>query len=323
MKLMSASLINELLTPIDMVETVRKAFRIYEQGRFTMPDRFGAEHDGITLLYMPCFTENICGTKILTLVPDNRTRNLPSIDGMVLLNDRKTGTLKAILDGKSVTAWRTGATGALAADVLSPASAQSLGIVGCGVQGFFQGRCICAVRHIKRVCLFDPFKSSEALGTFAKDLQAVCPGVEEVVICRDATQMLSESNIVVTTTFSTEPVLPEDEDMLRGKTYIAVGSYKPYMKELPDALFRITTDVYADIPFACEESGDLSTRLENGLLLRENIRLLHEALSGTAAQPSSDTVVFKTVGMALVDIVTAEHIYRMASQREIGTEIDL
>lgn len=323
MRVIGQSAINELITPPDMVSTVRKAFHIYGKSKYVMPERFGFEHDGVTLLYMPCFTEDICGTKMLTLVPENRTRNLPAIDGAVLLNDRTTGTVRALLDGKSITAWRTGATGALAVSELAPADAQNLGIVGCGVQGFFQGRCICTVRDIRRIYLFDKFKSVDALAVYAKDLKKVCPSVEEVILCSSAEQMLSGSDIVVTTTFSTEPVLPEDEKLLRGKTYIAVGSYKPYMKELPDTLFSIADAVYADIPYACEESGDLSARLESGLLRRENVHLLHEILDGQMRKPQYGTTVFKTVGMALVDIVTAEYIYMTALQKGVGTEVEL
>lgn len=322
MRIIGHTAINQLLKPTDMIAAVRKAFHIYEKNAFVMPERFGFEHDGITLLYMPCFTDATCGTKMLTLVPENRTRNLPAIDGAVLLNDRTTGTVRALLDGKSITAWRTGATGALAVSELAPADAQNLGIVGCGVQGFFQGRCICTVRDIRRIYLFDKFKSADALAVYARDLKEVCPSVEEVILCSSAEQMLSGSDIVVTTTFSTEPVLPEDETLLRGKTYIAVGSYKPYMKELPDALFRIADMVYADIPYACEESGDLSARLESGLLRRENVHLLHEVLDGRAEKPQHGTTVFKTVGMALVDIVTAEEIYAAAMQKGIGTEVE-
>lgn len=323
MRIIGQSVIHELLTPMDMVSTVRKAFHIYEKNAFVMPDRFGFESNGMTLLYMPCFTDSICGTKMLTLVPENRSRNLPSIDGTVLLNNPKTGELLAMLDGKSVTAWRTGATGALAVSELAPTDARSLGIVGCGTQGFFQGRCICAVRDIRHIYLLDKFKSPDTLAAYVKDLQALCPNVEEITLCNDATELLSGSDIVVTTTFSEEPVLPEEEALLRGKTYIAVGSYKPYMKELPDALFRITEDIYVDIPYACEESGDLSTRLENGLLRPENVRLLPKLLNGSAPRPKSDTVVFKTVGMALVDMVTAEYIYQTSLERGIGTDVEL
>ena len=323
MRIIGQSDIQKLLTPEDMVSTVRKAFHIYGNNKFIMPDRFGFEHNGMTMLYMPCFTDSICGTKMLTLVPENRNRNLPSIDGTVLLNDPKTGEILALMDGKSITAWRTGATGALAVSELAPADTHNLGIIGCGTQGFYQGRCICAVRDIRHIYLLDKFKSPDALKTYAADLQAICPNVIEVTVCENAEQLLAGSEIVVTTTFSEEPVLPENEALLHGKTYIAVGSYKPYMKELPDALFRIADHVYADIPFACEESGDLVSRLENGLLRKEKVHLLHQVLNRRIPEPPTDTVIFKTVGMALVDMVTAEYVYHTSLEHGIGIDVEL
>lgn len=321
MKLINKEIIDEIISPAGMVDAVQKAFSLYGKGDFVMPERFGCENDGMTFLYMPCFTENICGTKMLTLVPENRDRGLPSIDGLVVLNHRETGRTEALLDGKSVTAWRTGATGALAARTFAQEDASCLGIVGCGVQGFYQGVCISAVRNIKKILLFDKFKSNEALETFGRQLKEKCPAVEEVVVCRDAEELLGPSHIVVTTTFSEEPVLPEDKELLRGKCYIAVGSYKPYMKELPDTLFEIGAEVYVDLMYACEESGDLSSRIESGQIKTEDIKCLHQVLEGSVKPSGTDTVVFKTVGMALVDMAAAEYLYHEAETLGKGTEV--
>lgn len=322
MKLINKEMIDTIVNPAGMVDAVEKAFHLFGEKAFIMPERFGVENDGMTFLYMPCFTESICGTKMLTLVPENRDRGLPSIDGLVVLNNRKTGQSEALLDGKSVTAWRTGATGALAAKTFSKEDASSLGIVGCGVQGFYQGVCISAVRDIEKIMIFDKFKSKEALEDFAAMLKKECPSVKKVVICKDAEELLAESRIVVTTTFATEPVLPEKPELLKGKCYIAVGSYKPYMQELPDSLFELTKEVYVDLMYACEESGDLSKRIESGLLHEEDVKCLHQVLDGSVKPSGDDTVVFKTVGMALVDMVAAEYLYQQAEALGKGLEVN-
>ena len=69
------------------------------------------EHDNKSLIYMPCYTDDVIGTKILTIFPENSKLGLPSIDGVILLNNAVTGAPEALLDGQSVTAWRTGAVG--------------------------------------------------------------------------------------------------------------------------------------------------------------------------------------------------------------------
>lgn len=322
MIILNREIIEGLLVPEEMIKAVENAFRAYGQKAFVMPERFGFEKDGKTLLYMPCFTEQVFGTKLLTLVPENRVRKLPAIDGMVVLNDLESGQVRALLDGKSVTAWRTGATGALAARKFSNPKAEGLGIVGCGIQGFHQAACISAVRKIRRLYLLDTYKTSQELEQFAEKLKVYCQDLEDVIVCADSRELLEGSDIVVTTTFSTEPVLADDEGLLKGKCFLAVGSYKPYMQELPDALFKVADEVYADLEYACEESGDLSQRIENGLLHKEGVRLLHQVLDREVCWHQGKTVVFKTVGMALVDIYAAEYLASKASEEQKGIHIE-
>jgi len=320
MLVLDGKTIEGMVDPKEMVNMAEAAFRIFKRGSFTMPERYGVEKDGRTLLYMPCFTEEFFGTKILTLIPENRQRGLPSIDGMVILNDKDTGEQLAVMDGKSITAWRTAAVGAFGASRLAYAGAECVGIVGCGVQGMHQAVCICAVRGIKRVALYDKYKD---LSLVESELKKLLPAGTECVKCASAAELLRCSDIVVTTTFSNEPVLPDDAALLKGKCYIAVGSYKPYMHELPDGLFSLADRVYVDLMHACEESGDIITPLERGLLRKDDIHLIHELLEGGSAPQPGATAVFKTVGMALMDIYAAGFFYKKALELGIGQRAEL
>ena len=92
-----------------MMDQIEEAYKIFESGAYYMPPRPTVEHDNKTLIYMPCYTKDSLGTKMLTIFPENAGLGLPSIDGLVLMNDPKTGKPLAILDGQTVTAYRTGA----------------------------------------------------------------------------------------------------------------------------------------------------------------------------------------------------------------------
>ena len=94
-----------------MMDQIEEAYKIFESGAYYMPPRPTVEHDNKTLIYMPCYTKDSLGTKMLTIFPENASLGLPSIDGLVLMNDPKTGKPLAILDGQTVTAYRTGAVG--------------------------------------------------------------------------------------------------------------------------------------------------------------------------------------------------------------------
>lgn len=320
MLVISGASIDQAVTPLRMIAAVEKAFSIFGCGAYEMPNRFACENKGITSLYMPCYTEQSFGTKMLTLVPENRARGLASIDGVMLLNDRQTGSVKALIDAKALTAWRTGATGAMAVRHLARKDAGSLGIVGCGVQGLYQAICICAVREIKNIFLFN---RSDVKESFLQKLRARIPPQVTITICSNTEELVRQSDIVVTTTFANTPVLPEDQSLLKGKCYIAVGSYKPEMRELPDALFAVADKVYVDLPYACEESGDLIDPMRAGILKPEQISLIHEVIHKEPGRKKGRTIVFKTVGMALVDLLAAEEICRAAEEQGQAAEFVL
>lgn len=318
MLILDEKTMEELAAPERIIPAVERAFRILRSGGYSMPARFSCESEGLTALYMPCFTPEHFGTKALTIAPGNRALGLPSLDGVMLLNDRKTGRVCALMDAKPLTAWRTGATGALGARLLSRADAASLGIVGCGTQGLHQAVCICAVRKIGCVRLF----SRNGVGEGFKSALAarLGPGIE-LQECRGARELVEGSDIVVTTTFSNEPVLPDDAELLRGRAYIAVGSYKPHMRELPDALIAAADRIAADLPYACEESGDLALPIASGLLRPERVEYLSGLLDAPPELRPGETTVFKTVGMALVDLTVAAEFLSAAVKAGLGTEV--
>ena len=105
-----------------MMDQIEEAYKIFESGAYYMPPRPTVEHDNKTLIYMPCYTKDSLGTKMLTIFPENVSLGLPSIDGLVLMNDPKTGKPLAILDGQTVTAYRTGAVGGVGIRHLSTRS---------------------------------------------------------------------------------------------------------------------------------------------------------------------------------------------------------
>ena len=109
MIVLSKEQIEEMVDPDQMMDQIEEAYRIYGSGEFYMPPRPTVEHENKQLMYMPCYTKDIIGTKILSIFPENSKLGLPSIDGIVLLNDYTTGAPLAVMDGQSVTAWRTGA----------------------------------------------------------------------------------------------------------------------------------------------------------------------------------------------------------------------
>lgn len=270
---------------------------------------------------MPCFLEDTFGTKVLTVFPENREKNKPVIDGLMLLNDYDTGETVSILDGKTLTALRTGAVGGTGIRYTTPKNVKVVGLVGAGVQGFNQLRFACEARDIEKIIIFDLFK--EKLPAYIEELKTEIPGVE-MVSAETTEELLKESEIIITTTTANEPVFPNKKELFDGKHFIGIGSYKPYMREYPDALISVLNKIYIDTEFAKEETGDLSQPIEKGLLKDSQIEtfgyyLLNERNKGEIVK---GTTWFKSVGMALFDIVVAQLIYEKAKEKGIGQRVE-
>ena len=314
--------IRKAVTYQDMMEAVEEALHLFTMGECAMTDRTTAGCGDMTMLYMPCFAGGYVSTKILASCPGNPARGLPALDGVVLLNRGDTGELEAILDGGTVTALRTGAVGGLAAKHLSREDARRVGLIGCGVQGLHQLAFICAVREIRTICL----RSGPGREAFIQRLrEMISPREPEIVLCSDADEVLRRSEIVVTATPSAAPLFSDDPSLFEGKCLIAVGSWRPDMREIPDAVWADADEVFIELPFACEESGDLSQPLASGVLKSERIRYFGELLeakrSGEAVKPGP-TRYFKSVGMGVYDTMAARRIVQKAVSKGIGRRLN-
>lgn len=313
-----------LVETVDLEELIgrmEQTMLFADEGNFAMPLRSSVSlNGGDSLMLMPCVTPDAWGCKLLTLRPGNPQKGLPFINGAVMLFDANTGDPKALLEGKMVTALRTGAVGGAGIKNTARADIGSLGLVGTGAQGFWQAQFGCAARKgVKEVWIYDAL--TEKLAPFAEKLRAALPGVT-VKIAASAAELLEKTEVVMTATPSRSPLFPDDEKLLAGHAFTGIGSYLPEMREYPDALFRLTGgDVYVDTPHALDETGDLITPLENGALRRENIHTLAELIGGKR-KTESDTTFFKSVGMALFDIAAADYLCEKAAQKGLGQKVE-
>ena len=311
------------ITPQEMMDAIEKAYGLFTAGNYFMPDRPTVEYQNKTIVYMPCFADGAMGQKILTVFPENTQRGLPAIDGLMLLCDYDTGIPQVMMDGKALTALRTGGVGGVAVRHLSQADACTLAIIGAGVQGANQAAFACAARPIGHIYVYD---------SYAKDPAPFIHRLEEVLgedhppvtFCSSPEEAARQSQILITATTSNEPVFPDDSTLFAGKCCIGVGSYKPTMREYPPCLWSLLSQVYVDLPFACEESGDLSQPLQEGLLTMEKVYTMGQLLAGQAPRPKEEeTAFFKTVGMALFDLIAAQAIAQKAMEKGIGQKIEL
>ena len=312
----------EAVTLEELMDAVETALLLYEKKEFEMPLRMQTDYRGNTLLLMPCFTENRFAAKLVSLFPGNAGRNLPVLMGTVILNDGETGEPLALLNGAKLTALRTGAVGGVGVRYLTSPGIATLGIVGAGVQGLHQALFACRERDITRVYVYD--RDPDISYSFMLKFVELLPGVK-IYLAGTIEDLLEESDLIITATNAVQPVLPEREELLRGKHFIGIGSYKPEMREFPEALFTLLDEMYVDTEHAVEEAGDLIEPLKNGWLKREQVSTLGKLVMNNEKKEAGKkgATLFKSVGMALFDLVVADLIYREARQKGIGTSIEL
>ena len=304
----------------DVLEAVESALLLYEEKEFHMPLRTHVEYQGNTLLLMPAFMPGVFGTKLVSVFPGNVEKNIPVLKGTMILNDGESGEPLALLDAAALTALRTGAVGAAGVKYLSPGNAGSLGIVGAGVQGFHQAWFATEVRDFKEVFVYDT--DSSRARALVRKLSAKRTGIT-IRAASTIDELVKNSRVIITATASMEPVLPNNKDLMKGKHVVAIGSYKPTMRELPEVLFRLLEHLYVDTGHAVEESGDLVIPLENRWIEKERVSTLGTLITRTkqGKYTPHETTLFKSVGMALFDVVVSNAIYRKAVEKKLGQRV--
>lgn len=297
-----------------------KAMIAYEDGDFVMPDRISMGFSQNTLLLMPAQSGNYFSTKLVSLFPNNPSNNEPVIKGVVVLNNGENGEPLALMNGAKLTAIRTAAVSAAGIRYTTRENVTSLGLIGAGVQGLHQVLAACQVRPINKICILD--KYAERAQTFISCLTSSLPEVQLVRV-NTSEELVEQSEVIITATNSTLPVLPNDPDLLKNKHIFAIGSYKPQMRELPDALFKLIDHCFVDVRFALEESGDIIHPIEMGLLQQKQVIPLGSLIRGNVSADIQGTTLFKMVGMALFDLFTAQWFYEKAMRLDAGERVDL
>ena len=139
------------------IEMMKHAFGQLSAGKATVPLRSKISSDKGDTLLMPAYLHGSqdLGIKIVSIYKDNPLKGLPTVTAMVIVLDPQTGRPRALIEGDSLTAVRTGATGGLACDLLARRNANTVALFGAGVQARAQLQGVMAVRSITRVNLFD------------------------------------------------------------------------------------------------------------------------------------------------------------------------
>ncbi|WP_173918207.1 ornithine cyclodeaminase family protein [Halobacillus sp. Marseille-Q1614] len=313
MEYFTAEKVNELLKMDETIRSIEKFYLDDNSGDIVMPDRMHIEDGGNTSLLMPSYFGDYYATKLVGVAPKNTELNKPTIHGLMVLYSRQTMEPLFMCDAVPITALRTGALGGLGMKYLAKENASSLGIIGAGTQGWSHLQSACAVRPIETVKVYN--RSQDKLENFIKEARESFPNLH--IEKASLKELVLTSDIIVTTTTSETPVLPElDASSYKGKLIAGVGSFRPSMQEIPDHVLSEADEVYVDAPSAFRESGDMIRAKELGvdpdqtLSLKDIIERKHQP-----QHPEDQSIIFKSVGAAIFDLVVTKALYEKLDTR--------
>jgi ornithine cyclodeaminase/alanine dehydrogenase-like protein (mu-crystallin family) len=297
---------------------VEQAYQLVLSQMYNMPDRMHVPDQENTLLLMPCFSEKFFAVKLVSVFPKAQQYGQPAVNGVMVLSDNVSGQPLAIMDGATITAQRTGAVGGLAVKFLTAPSISSAGVLGAGVQGLSQARYLLFNRRIKTLYIYD--LNQEAVMGMINTLKQEFPGIEYLA-AKTPNQLVENSKVIIAATTSKKPLFEAGSDLILGKTFISIGSFRPDMQEFPNTVIESSDDVFVDTLFAIRESGDIANPLKDNVIKKEKIKEFAGVLEKNEGFENR-TVFFKSVGMALFDLTTAAAVYKLAVEKNMGQILD-
>jgi len=277
------------VSPAQAIDRVRQGFVEYASGEWSMPPKVYLEVPNGDFRAMPARGGGIAILKWATSFTHNPARGLPVVQGLICVSDEVSGSVVALVDVRAVTALRTGAVAAVAAQELASEDARTVGIVGCGLHGSWAARCLAAAEYGPGVC-FDP--SPEAAGSLAGELGWEA-GTREDALSRD---------IVTCVTPGSQPVVRQGE-VEPGTHLNMLGADGPGKAEAEIEVVegaRLFCDEWAQ----ASHGGELTGAVEAGRITREQVTELGAVLTGAApGRVSGDEItLFDSTGLAIQDV---------------------
>ena len=255
---------------------------------------------------MPAYqrTASALGAKLVSVIPENAARGLPTHLAAISLFDPETGELTAVMDGRYITELRTAAASAISARLLARDDAGVLAILGSGVQARSHLEAFRLVRRFRAVRVWSP--TPEHLRAFAAQCGVdAAPSAAEAV--RGADVVLLATNMVT-------PAI-ENGWVGDGAHVIAIGACRPSQREIDPVLVaraRLFVDSRAA---ALQESGDIVQTIREGRIAPDHIAAeLGDVIAGRVRGRTApgEVTLFKSLGLAIEDVAAAALVYRRA-----------
>jgi len=309
----------------DAIEAVRVAYSAFAKGRVQMPavqhldvHQYNGEVD-IKSGFVEDF--RLMGTKIASGFYDNIKKGLPPGIAIIVLMDLETSMPLAIMDGTHITAYRTGAAGAIAASVLAKKNSTHVGVLGAGTQGRMQLIALKELFDIQHAKVWDvePDMTRRYVDEMSNALSIDIQAVDR------PEKLVADADILVTATPSRKALIPVSV-VHDGLHINAIGADGPGKQELDPLIMKRASKIVVDSLSQCIRIGEIQHAIAQGLISKEDVYAeIGEILNGDKAGRENDNelTVFDATGISAQDIAAAKVVFDVAIKRGLGKKIDL
>ncbi len=307
--------IRDLLNMSEVIKVVEQAFIDLTQGNGSMPPKAYLLLKQGDFRAMPAALPEAAGMKWVNVHPQNPSRGLPTVMAIMIYNDPKTGYPLSVMDATDITAYRTGATAAIASKYLARRDSHTLGIIGAGRQAYAQIDAHLQLFDLKLIKIFD--RSKEAV----QKLISFFPGYR---LKKSSLEETAASDIVCTLTPARVPFL-KMEWINKGTHINAVGADAAGKEELEPAILRKAMVVVDNISQA-SAAGEINVPVTKGLFtVQEVYGTLGEIIVGKKqGRKDRDAItIFDSTGLAIEDLAVAKLVYEKAKKSDSNLSLDI
>ncbi len=295
----------ELLKMSEVITVVEQAFRDLAEGKASMPPKAYLSLEKGDFRAMPASLPGAAGLKWVNVHPGNPPLGLPTVMAVLILNDPQTGFPLAVMDATDITAYRTGATAAIAAKYLAREDSKTLGIIGAGRQAYTQIEAHAELFDLNTIKIYDLSREAVSkLIAFFPRLPIIEASLPETAGC----------DIVCALAPTREPFIKK-EWIAPGTHINAVGADAKGKEELDPAILKNATVVVDDLRQAAS-GGEMNVPVAKGIYSVDEVYgNLAEIISGQkpGRTDRQAITVFDSTGLAIEDIAVAKLLYDKAA----------
>ncbi|KTD58886.1 ornithine cyclodeaminase family protein [Legionella shakespearei] len=327
MLLLNQSDIKKIMPMTQAIAACKEALALYSRGEAIVPLRLNIDlpKQNAQSLFMPAYIPSLdtLGIKIVSVFPQNAVLGKATVPSQMILMDGKTGEVCALIDGTYLTQLRTGALQGAATDLLARKEAKTAVLFGTGGQAQTQLEALLSVRALEEIQVFgtNPIKTQQ----FVIQMQEEFTRFNTRILAGgDADKAIERADIITAITNSKKPVF--DGLKVKNGTHInGMGAYTPEMQELSESIIQKANKIFFDTTEGVlAEAGDILIPLQSGSIDHSHFSgELGQVISGLiqGRENEQEITVFKSVGSAVLDLVTASMIYQTALVHQQGKKI--